>query len=177
MDAIEDLHGFTGGLLLLGLAVAVLRVQPQILRPARMPAEAAPALDPRLGERLRELIERERVYREEGLTVSGLAQRLGSQEHRVRQLVNSQLGFKNFNAFLHHYRVRDAQRALCDPSQRHRSVAEIAYEVGFASLGPFNRAFKEMTGQTPTEFRASLEARSLADSGIGELSAGKQGDG
>jgi hypothetical protein len=45
MGAIEDLHGIAGGLLLPGLGVAILRVQPQILRPARL-AEASPARDP-----------------------------------------------------------------------------------------------------------------------------------
>jgi len=177
MARAEDVHAVAGAVLLIGISLVAFRLHPEILRPARVPAETAPALDPALTDRLRELLETEHVYREEGLTVAGLAQRLGTQEHRVRQLINSQLGFKNFNGFLHHYRVREAQKALSDPGQRHRSVAEIAYEVGYASLGPFNRAFKELTGTTPTEFRASLEGRSLADSGIGQLSTGEQGDG
>lgn len=177
MGAVEDLHGIAGGLLMLGVSYVAFRLQPEILRPARVPAETSLALDPALADRLREILETQRVYREEGLTVAGLAQRLGTQEHRVRQLINSQLGFKNFNGFLHHYRVREAQKALADPAQRHRSVAEIAYEVGYASLGPFNRAFKEMNGATPTEFRASLWARTLADSGIGEHLTAKRGDG
>jgi AraC-like DNA-binding protein len=173
----EDLHGATASLLMLGVSYVAFRLQPEILRPARVPAEPPPFVDPALADRLREALESERVWREEGLTIASLAQRLGAQEHRIRQLINSQLGFRNFNAFLNHYRVREAQKALADPGQRHRSVAEIAYDVGYASLGPFNRAFKEMNGVTPTEFRAGLHARRVADSGIGELSAGKQGDG
>jgi AraC-like DNA-binding protein len=49
------------------------------------------------------------VFREEGLTIADLAQRLGVQEYRVRQFINAQLGFRNFNAFLHQYRLREAQ--------------------------------------------------------------------
>ncbi len=177
MARAEDVHAVAGAVLLLGVSFAAFRLRPEILRPARVPAETAPALDPALTERLRELLEKQHVYRDEGLSVADLAERMGTQEHRVRQLINSQLGFKNFNAFLHHYRVREAQRALADSGQRHRSVAEIAYEVGYASLGPFNRAFKELTGTTPTEFRASFEGRSLAESENGQLSSGKQGDG
>ncbi len=177
MDAAEDLHGYAGGLLLLGIGVVAFRLQPELLRPARPLAEPPPARDPRIVDRLRELIEGERVYRQEGLTVAGLAQRLGIQEARLRQIINAQLGFKNFNAFLHQYRIGDARRALADPAQRHRSVAEIAYDVGYASLGPFNRAFKELTGSTPTEFRASPESKRLAESGIGEIQPLKQGDG
>jgi len=32
-------------------------------------------------------------------------------------------------------------------------VITIAMDAGFQSLGPFNRAFKETTGVTPTEYR------------------------
>ncbi len=176
--AAEDLHGYAGGLLLLGIGVVAFRLQPELLRPARaLPEPAGPPLDPRLVERLRELIDAEAVFRQEGLTVASLAQRIGTQEARLRQVINVQLGFKNFNAFLHHYRIAEARRVLADPAQRHRSVAEIAYEVGYASLGPFNRAFKDLAGVTPTEFRAAADPKSLADSGIGQLSGAKQQDG
>ena len=141
-------------LLALGLVTASLRVRPDLLRPPRLDPEA-PVLDPRLAESLHRLVEVERVFREEGLTIGGLAQRLSVHEYKVRQLINDQLGFKNFNAFLNHYRVRDAQRLLADPETRHRNVAEVAYEVGYRSLGPFNKAFKDTTGQTPTEFRTA----------------------
>ncbi|RTM02125.1 MAG: AraC family transcriptional regulator, partial [Bradyrhizobiaceae bacterium] len=32
-------------------------------------------------------------------------------------------------------------------------VITIAMDAGFQSLGPFNRAFKAVTGVTPTEYR------------------------
>ena len=150
-DQVADL---VRGLLALGLVTASLRVRPDLLRPPRVDPEA-PVLDPRLAEALHRLVEVDRVFREEGLTIGGLAQRLAVHEYKMRQLINDQLGFKNFNAFLNHYRVRDAQRLLADPDTRHRNVAEVAYEVGYRSLGPFNKAFKDTTGQTPTEFRTA----------------------
>jgi AraC-like DNA-binding protein len=130
-----------------------LSVRPDLFRPPRVTTEA-PALDPRLAEALHRLVE-VGVYKEEGLTIGGLAERMAVHEYRVRQLINDQLGFRNFNAFLNHYRVREAQRLLADPETRHRNVAEVAYEVGYRSLAPFNRAFKDTTGQTPTEFRSA----------------------
>lgn len=150
----EGIADLVRGLLALGLVAASLRVRSDLLRPPRVDPEA-PVLDPRLAEALHRLVEVERVFREEGLTIGGLAQRLNVHEYKVRQLINDQLGFKNFNAFLNHYRVRDAQRLLADPETRHRNVAEVAYEVGYRSLGPFNKAFKDTTGQTPTEFRTA----------------------
>ena len=51
-------------------------------------------------------------------------------------------------------------------------MAEVAFRFGYSSLGPFNRAFKEIVGQTPTEYRkAALEQEILADSETGEASS------
>jgi AraC-like DNA-binding protein len=135
------------------LTAACARIQPEALRPPRLQSDA-PVLDPRLADELRALLEREEVFRQEGLTIGNLAERLRVHEYKVRQLINDQLGFRNFNAFLNHYRVREVCRQLADPATKHRSVAEIAYQVGYRSLGPFNKAFKDATGVTPTEFRS-----------------------
>lgn len=104
------------------------------------------------------------VYRRPGLTISALAQDLGHPEHRVRRLINGHLGYRNFSAFLNSYRIPEAQRTLGDPQQVRKPVLTIALDLGYGSLGPFNRAFKTSTGLTPTEYRQqSLGARS-ADS-------------
>jgi AraC-like DNA-binding protein len=42
-------------------------------------------------------------------------------------------------------------------------VLTIALDLGYASLGPFNRAFKEMTGITPTAYRQQELGRTSAD--------------
>jgi len=44
------------------------------------------------------------------------------------------------------------------------TVLEIAYDVGFASVGPFNRAFRAEFGQSPTEYRYMVQTRPHADS-------------
>jgi AraC-like DNA-binding protein len=50
-------------------------------------------------------------------------------------------------------------------------VAEIAYRHGYSSLGPFNRAFKGIVGQTPTEYRKAAQQEILADSETGKASS------
>jgi AraC-like DNA-binding protein len=142
--------------LIVGWAVALLslRATSEVLRPARAQLDE-PALDPALAERLQQLIEVDEVFREEGLTIGSLAERLGAQEYKLRQLINAQLGFKNFNAFLNRFRVTAAEKVLADPSKAHLGVAEVAYQVGYRSLGTFNRSFKELTGRTPTDYRTS----------------------
>ncbi|MBL8538327.1 MAG: AraC family transcriptional regulator [Hyphomonadaceae bacterium] len=93
------------------------------------------------------------AWRREGLTIGDLAAELGVPEHRLRPLINDHLGFRNFAAFVNARRIVAAKAMLADPAQSRTTVAAIAFDLGFGSLGPFNRAFKEATGVTPTEFR------------------------
>ena len=109
--------------------------------------------DTRLLAALRRLMEHDRAYREEGLSIGGLAGKLGIPEHGLRRLINRRLGYRNFNAFLNRYRLDDVTAALADPAQEAVPILTIAMDAGFQSLGPFNRAFKAQTGMTPSEFR------------------------
>lgn len=95
----------------------------------------------------------EGIWREEGLTIGALARHLCVPEHRVRRAINGGLGHRNFSSFINSARIEAAKAMLRDPQKSHTTVLEIAYAVGFASLGPFNRAFRAETGQSPTEFR------------------------
>jgi AraC-like DNA-binding protein len=120
----------------------------------------APAVEPtmereeaRLLDALLRLMDEDKVYREEALTIGAVAVKLGIAEYRLRRLINQRLGHRNFNAFLNGYRLADAMKALADPSQAKVPVLTIALDAGFQSIGPFNRAFKGLAGMTPTEFR------------------------
>jgi AraC-like DNA-binding protein len=153
-EALADgVHSLAVLALVLGVAFFSLRIAPEVLRAPRA-AFDGPTLDPALAEQLQRLVDVDEVWRQEGLTIGDLAERLGAQEYKVRQLINAQLGFKNFNGFLNRYRIAAAEKVLADPSSGHLGVAQIAYQVGYRSLGTFNRAFKDATGRTPSEARA-----------------------
>ena len=99
-------------------------------------------------------------YRQEGLTVAKLAEKVGVPEHQLRRLINQELGFRNFSVFLNSRRVEDAKLRLTDPVRAREQVIQIALELGYGSIAPFNRAFKAATGMTPTEFRrAGVETK------------------
>jgi len=100
----------------------------------------------------------EKLFAREGLSIAALAESLDTQEHVLRHVINRGLGFRNFNDFLHTYRLCEASARLRDPAARRTPVLTIALEAGYGSIGPFNRAFKERFGMTPTEYRhAALE--------------------
>lgn len=115
--------------------------------------KAVPQEDPALNARLQALIDGEKIYRKEGLTIGQLAEIMNEQEYRLRRLINGHLGFRNFNDFLNQYRIGDACAILSDPEQQRKTILEIAYEMGYQSIGPFNKAFRELKGTTPTAYR------------------------
>ena len=92
-------------------------------------------------------------WRREGLTIGALADDLGVPEHRLRQVINSELGFRNFPAFINSYRIKAARAELSAPDKAQKTILEIAYDCGFASLGPFNKAFRALTGTSPRDYR------------------------
>jgi AraC-like DNA-binding protein len=93
------------------------------------------------------------AWLEEGLTIGKLARDLGMSVHRLRGLINQRLGHRNFVDFLNSYRIEAAKQRLAEPDMAAKTVAAIAFGLGYASLGPFNRAFRAATGRAPTEWR------------------------
>ena len=71
----------------------------------------------------------------------------------MRRLINGHFGFRNFNEYLNRYRLDEIAARLVDPETQQLPVLTLALEAGFQSLGPFNRAFKQAYGVTPTEYR------------------------
>jgi AraC-like DNA-binding protein len=126
-------------------------VAPVTIAPAAAAAEAAH--DQKLVDALMRLMGDERIYRHDNITIGTLATKLGIPEYKLRRLINQRLGYRNFNVFLNNHRIEEAKAALSDPTQAEVPVITIAMDAGFQSLGPFNRAFKAITGVTPTEYR------------------------
>jgi AraC-like DNA-binding protein len=59
----------------------------------------------------------------------------------------------NFTDYVSRVRIEKAKSLLLNPNLR---VSEIAYEVGFQSLTHFNRVFKRIMGESPTEYRGQI---------------------
>jgi AraC-like DNA-binding protein len=113
-----------------------------------------PQIDQALTARLLHHMQSELPHRDEEMTIAKLATQLGEQEYRLRRHINGAMGYRNFAAFLNSYRLAEVKTALADPSQRDVPIITIALDAGFGSLGPFNRAFRDAEGMTPSEFRA-----------------------
>ncbi|WP_373487361.1 helix-turn-helix domain-containing protein [Blastomonas sp.] len=114
----------------------------------------AERIDDPLSDKLLRFMADQMPHRDETLSIAKLAALLGEQEYRLRRTINGQLGYRNFAAFLNGYRLAEVKVALADPAQKDVPIITIALDAGFGSLGPFNRAFREAEGMTPSEFRA-----------------------
>jgi AraC-like DNA-binding protein len=126
--------------------------EPVVSRPPRRTAEAQPGAEL---ARLTRVLEEERVCQRERLSLKGLADLVGLPQYRLRKLIHEELGYRNFNALLHDYRIREACRQLSDPALRRTPILTIALSVGYASVNTFSRGFREITGVTPSAWRAA----------------------
>ena len=61
----------------------------------------------------------------------------------------------NFTDYVARVRVEKSKNLLLNQNLR---VSEVAFEVGFQSLTHFNRVFKKIVGQSPTDYRSQLLA-------------------
>jgi len=148
----------------LGLAMLMLRINHEFFElQAGAPESKLGAAETVLRDKLLGLMD-DGFFRETGLTMPALAGKLRYPEHQLRRLINGHLGYRNFSAFLNNYRIAEAQQQLADPECARMPVLTIALDLGYASLGPFNRAFKDATGMTPTEYRRDNLRPAVADS-------------
>ncbi len=106
-----------------------------------------------LTDRLLELMNIEKAYRQPGLTITELAAKMHVPAHQLRKLINSHMGHRNFSSFLNRYRIAEACEILGNSDSANSQVLGIAFSLGYQSLSPFNRAFKESTGLTPSDYR------------------------
>lgn len=159
------------GVLIVALAFAIWLLRPDIdlwpgdtseMRPqVQIPQDDF--VDPTLINRIQSSMSAE-IWREEGLTIGALAVRLAVPEHRLRRTINQGLGYRNFSSFINEARIKAARATLEDPSKGNVTMLEIAYDVGFASVGPFNRAFRAELGHSPTQYRRLAQSGAFADS-------------
>lgn len=95
------------------------------------------------------------------LKVAEFADHIGEQEYKVTRCITNYLQYRNFNQLLNSYRIDRAKQMFTDSASRHLSISTVAYDCGFNSLGPFNRAFKQHTGMTPREFRQRSNTKNV----------------
>lgn len=107
----------------------------------------------KLAEQIKTLIVDQALFLQPSLKVADLARQLDVSEYRISDALRYHTNAPNFNQFINEYRIQYAKAILSDPDKRKWSVLVVSTECGFASVGPFTRAFKATTGCTPNQYR------------------------
>ena len=104
-----------------------------------------------LKEKVESIMLEDKLYRNPGLTLSELAQKVGTNRHSLSKVINDGLGM-NFNDFVNSYRVSEFKILALDENYKNHTLLAIAHIVGFNSKSAFNRSFKKLEQCTPREF-------------------------
>ena len=108
--------------------------------------------DVELAARIHKVMVEGQIYRDNSLSLDTFSQKLEVTRETVSRAINRTTG-KNFTRFLNEYRVKEAVRILSTGRNHTVNFDELAEQVGFNSRVTFHRAFKQLTGLPPAEFK------------------------
>lgn len=94
---------------------------------------------------------------EPGLSLAVIAAVSGISERYGRALFADEQ--TTFRDYLTRKRMQLLRRMLADPMQDYRSISDLVMAVGFGDLSWFNKCYRQIYGETPSESRARLSYR------------------
>ena len=104
-------------------------------------------------EKFDTLLNNEQIYLNPELSLKQVANMMNEKERNISQAINSAKQ-RNFKDYINSFRIKHACKLL--KSDKNKPVFEVMFESGFNTKGPFNAAFKKVTGQTPSEYRETF---------------------
>lgn len=111
--------------------------------------QAAQAL---IQARLTRRMSHDRDFLENDLTLSQLAERIGTSPQLLSQVLNDSLKLSFFD-YVNGLRVAEVQRLMAEPAHSGATLLDLAFAAGFSSKSTFNAAFRQRTGTTPSQWR------------------------
>ncbi len=138
--------------------------QPEIFRVVLKPTKSKTvskhrlddALVEDLTDRLETLMEKDRVYLDNTLTLAALAQQLHTSTNNLSWLLNNI--YKNsFYDYINQHRIAAFERKIKNREHQHKTLFSMCLEVGFNSKSTFNKAFKEVLHETPSSYIKKVE--------------------
>ena len=105
--------------------------------------------DPELLKKLKDIIDVQKAYQEDNFSRTDLARELGVSETVTSKLVSEAYG-KSLPQLINEKRIEEACDLL---RQTDLNISVIAEQVGFKSIASFNRVFREIKNESPSDFR------------------------
>lgn len=110
----------------------------------------------KLHDELKELMQVEKIYTEPELSLAVLAEKLDTLPNYLSQVINEKEG-RNFYDYVNTLRVEEFKRLVQIPENKKFTILSLALDCGFNSKSSFNKNFKKVTGQSPSEYLNNLE--------------------
>ncbi|MEM8846703.1 MAG: helix-turn-helix domain-containing protein [Bacteroidota bacterium] len=106
---------------------------------------------PVLFSQIEGLIESEKLYLNQNLTIKNVADRLVINSKYISQVLNH---YKNmsFIEFVNQHRVEEAKKLINSPASKSLTLEAIGNSAGFHSKSSFIKAFKKFVGKTPGQY-------------------------
>ncbi|OJJ14417.1 hypothetical protein BKI52_42295 [marine bacterium AO1-C] len=124
-----------------------LMTQNQPLRPSQFAADEMSQHIALLRQKLHE----EKLYRQTNLKLEQLSEQTGITTKQISFILNHHFK-KGFNDFINEYRIQEAIDQMNENALKNTTMEGIALDVGFSSRSTFYRAFKKVTGESPTAY-------------------------
>ena len=102
---------------------------------------------------VKEVLNEKKPYLQQRYSLKDLAVDTNIPLHQLSAFINKYWG-KNFNDFINEFRVKAIQEAIRQGAHSEKTLLGLAYDSGFNSKATFNRVFKKMTGQSPSQYIA-----------------------
>ncbi len=110
--------------------------------------------------KLQQLMENDKLYRQNNIKLETIADLLGTTRHNASQIINEHSGL-NFFELINQYRIEEAKQILSSTTEK-LNIIDIAYEVGYNNKVTFNKSFKRFSNLTPSQYRKQLQAASAS---------------
>jgi AraC-like DNA-binding protein len=134
--------------------VIALAESPSLRRLARGRDATTAGADAALFERIGKTMLESDPWAQPDFDVGGLARLLDTHPNAVSRAL-SRAGHTNFYDFVNGYRLREAERLLSDPRESRVKIEALGRQAGFRARSTFFKLFRQHSGQTPAEYRAS----------------------
>lgn len=107
-------------------------------------------------ERLYQILEEDKPYLDDSLTLGDLAQQIGISDKKLSELLNQHIRI-SFYELINNYRVDTVKKKIHSSESDHYTLLALAFESGFKSKTSFNRVFKLKTGLSPSHYKRNLK--------------------
>jgi AraC-like DNA-binding protein len=105
-----------------------------------------------ISEKMVRVMQADNLFLDSTLSLQELSSKLNVPPHHITQTL-SEFIRKNFYDFVNSYRIDEFKKRIDKGDAENFSLLGIALDCGFNSKSSFNRIFKNMTGQTPSEYK------------------------